>query len=46
MEKKIIILGSIGKNARKNRDGFRVFARVGGVRDLAITHSYGAAVGS
>ena len=28
--KRIVILGAVGKNPRKNRDGFRVFHRWGG----------------
>ena len=33
MEKKITVLGGIGNNDRKNRDGFRVLARGGVVLD-------------
>ena len=33
MEKRIIVLGGIGRNDRENRDNMRVFSR-GGVRSV------------
>ena len=46
MAKKIIVLGGIGANDRKNRDGFRVLDRGGAVRRATSTHTYRATFGS
>ena len=42
--KETIILGAIGKNPRKNRDGFRVLGRGGAERNTSISHSYRATI--